>query len=333
MADISKILLPNNQLYNVKDAAAVRKSGDTMTGPLVIQSELYTDSTTTGSLVATGASRFLNGLQGDLTGTIDGHTVAKDVPANAVFTDTTYSAGTGLSLNGTTFNHSNSITAGSVGTTTNTSGTSIYIPFISYDAQGHITSSGSRTHTTPDTKNTAGSTDTSSKIFLIGATSQAANPQTYSQDTAYVGTDGCLYSGGSKVLTSHQDISGKVSKTGDTMTGPLIIQNSSSSEGLIIRSQMENYPDTCCIGFDVKDIPNIPCTWYFYLDKQNNKLRISHLRRGTSTKTYFYVNSEEQDTPSFRVGADLMVGHSTTDSQGCKMRYNSTTQSLDFVFS
>lgn len=55
-----------------------------------------------------------------------------------------------------------------------------------------------------DTKNTAGSTDTSSKIFLIGATSQADNPQTYSHDTAYVGTDGCLYSGGSKVLTAHQ---------------------------------------------------------------------------------------------------------------------------------
>ena len=62
-----------------------------------------------------------------------------------------------------------------------------------------------------DTKNTAGSTDTSSKIFLIGATTQAANPQTYSHDTAYVGTDGCLYSGGVKVLTAHQDISGKVS--------------------------------------------------------------------------------------------------------------------------
>lgn len=55
-----------------------------------------------------------------------------------------------------------------------------------------------------DTKNTAGSTNTSSKIFLIGATSQAANPQTYSHDTAYVGTDGCLYSGGNKVLTSYE---------------------------------------------------------------------------------------------------------------------------------
>lgn len=52
----------------------------------------------------------------------------------------------------------------------------------------------------PDTKNTAGSTDSSSKLYIIGATMQDTNPQTYSQDTAYVGTDGCLYSGGEKVL-------------------------------------------------------------------------------------------------------------------------------------
>lgn len=50
-----------------------------------------------------------------------------------------------------------------------------------------------------NTKNTAGSTDSSSKLFLIGATSQADNPQTYSHDTAYVGTDGCLYSNSTKV--------------------------------------------------------------------------------------------------------------------------------------
>ena len=45
--------------------------------------------------------------------------------------------------------------------------------------------------TPPDTKNTAGSTDTSSKIYLIGATSQAANPQTYSDNEVYT-TSGVL---------------------------------------------------------------------------------------------------------------------------------------------
>lgn len=42
-----------------------------------------------------------------------------------------------------------------------------------------------------DTKNTAGSTDTSSKIFLIGAISQADNPQTYSDNQVYA-TNGQL---------------------------------------------------------------------------------------------------------------------------------------------
>lgn len=36
-----------------------------------------------------------------------------------------------------------------------------------------------------DTKNTAGSTNSTSKLFLIGATSQGANPQTYSHSSVY----------------------------------------------------------------------------------------------------------------------------------------------------
>ena len=71
--------------------------------------------------------------------------------------------------------------------------------------------------TPTNTKNTAGSTDTSSKIYLIGATSQAANPQTYSHDTAYVGTDGCLYSGNTKVLTV-DDVGGFLTSSDLTWT-------------------------------------------------------------------------------------------------------------------
>ena len=64
-----------------------------------------------------------------------------------------------------------------------------------------IKDSAGTTHDIVDTKNTAGSTNSSSKLYLIGATSQAANPQTYSHDTTYVGTDGCLYSNSQKVIT------------------------------------------------------------------------------------------------------------------------------------
>lgn len=50
-----------------------------------------------------------------------------------------------------------------------------------------------------NTKNTAGSTNSASKLFLIGATSQAASPQTYSNSNVYIAsgtsgsTDGYLY--------------------------------------------------------------------------------------------------------------------------------------------
>ena len=72
---------------------------------------------------------------------------------------------------------------------------------------------------TPDTKNTVGATDTSDKIFLIGVKAQGANPQSYSHDTAYVGTDGCLYSGGAKVLTAHQSLAAYAKLASPALTG------------------------------------------------------------------------------------------------------------------
>ena len=54
-----------------------------------------------------------------------------------------------------------------------------------------------------DTKNTAGSTNSTSKLFLVGAGSQAANPQTFSNSQVYT-TDGTLY------LTKTTDLSGTV---------------------------------------------------------------------------------------------------------------------------
>ena len=66
------------------------------------------------------------------------------------------------------------------------------------------------TYSTTDTKNTAGATDTSSKIYLVGSTAQSANPQTYTHDTAYVGTDGNLYSGSSKTITNSDLVTNQI---------------------------------------------------------------------------------------------------------------------------
>lgn len=42
-------------------------------------------------------------------------------------------------------------------------------------------------------ENTTGAADSSSKLYLIGATTQSDDVQTYSHDTVYVDTDGGLY--------------------------------------------------------------------------------------------------------------------------------------------
>ena len=231
------------------------------------------------NLLVTGDTRLLNRAHADIDGdsaTVNSHTVDKDVPADAIFTDTTYT-GTGLiSVDETT--HVISTTATSnTGTVTSitikgtspivsssssaitTSGTRTIshatsgvtegtYTSVTVNATGHVTAGtnpttlsgygitdanissgvitlGSDTITPltssstldatklsgtipsgcyTDTKNTAGSTDSSSKLFLVGATSQTASSQTYSQDTAYVGTDGHLYSNGSQVLNASQ---------------------------------------------------------------------------------------------------------------------------------
>lgn len=88
------------------------------------------------------------------------------------------------------------VTAGTAGSSSASSGSTLSVPYVTVNASGHVTGYGTHTHTisgfsTTDTKNTAGSTDTSSKIFLVGATSQAANPQTYSDNEVYA-TSGVL---------------------------------------------------------------------------------------------------------------------------------------------
>jgi hypothetical protein len=57
------------------------------------------------------------------------------------------------------------------------------------------------TITTTDTKNTAGSTNTTDKLFLVGSKTQGNNPQTYSNASVYT-QGGELYSGGMQVANT-----------------------------------------------------------------------------------------------------------------------------------
>lgn len=74
------------------------------------------------------------------------------ITISATNTDTKYSPGTGLALSGTTFNHSNSVEAGTAQGDANKTlafGGTFAVPSVTYDAQGHITGKGTTTMTMP----------------------------------------------------------------------------------------------------------------------------------------------------------------------------------------
>lgn len=127
--------------------------------------------------------------------TVNGHTVQINVPANAKFTDTTYSAGTGLDLSGTTFLLENSgVSAGSYGPTANvsgTNGTTINIPQITVDSKGRVTSVTNRVLTNRDTNTTysnmSGATSSAAgKAGLVPAPSAGASNRYLRSDGAWV---------------------------------------------------------------------------------------------------------------------------------------------------
>lgn len=113
--------------------------------------------------------------QGHLT-TVTARTMT--MPANPN-TNTTYTAGTGLALSGTTFNHSNAITAGSVGPSTNATlafGGTFTVPQVTYDAQGHISAVATRTLTMPAAPTTiSGNAGSATKLATARAISSTGD--------------------------------------------------------------------------------------------------------------------------------------------------------------
>lgn len=121
------------------------------------------------------------------------------------------------------------------------------------DASGHITGMNTRVYTLPadnNTKNTAGATTSSSKLYLIGAASTGANPQTYAHTSVHM-TNGTLaastfsgYLNGTaakattctnagtanyaKAVASHNH--SYLPLAGGTMTGNVVFNNGSSAQ-------------------------------------------------------------------------------------------------------
>ena len=96
-------------------------------------------------------------------------------------TNTTYTAGTGLDLSGTEFSHEDTSSQASV----NNSGRT-YIQDITLDAMGHITAIASATETVTDTNTTVVATDTTPQLYAdLDAGGMAITTKTIASSTGY----------------------------------------------------------------------------------------------------------------------------------------------------
>lgn len=140
-----------------------------------------------------------------LTAVAKADITALGIPAQ----DTTYSSGTGITISGTTINHSNSVTAGTAkgdNTKTLSFGGTFTIPTVTYDAQGHITAKGTTTMTMPSNPNT----DT--KVTAVGNHYAPAEDSTAQLDADASSTTAATWNSTSLVtgITVKRDAKGHV---------------------------------------------------------------------------------------------------------------------------
>lgn len=149
-------------------------------------------------------------------------------------TNTTYTAGTGLSLSGTTFNHTNAITASNFGDTGATRtlafGGTFVVPYVTYDAQGHLVTKSNLTLTlpaNPDTNwyptafawtggTTAGPTGSLTGVGM-SAVSYPAIPSASASASGVVTTNAQTFAG-DKTFSNNVVISGDLTVSGTTTT-------------------------------------------------------------------------------------------------------------------
>lgn len=162
-----------------------------------------------------------------------------------------------------------------------------------------------------DTKNTAGATDTSSKIFLVGALEQSANPQTYSDDQVYV-TNGTLTAGNAQA----------------TVLG--VVPSNGTSGGISLYAGTGNV-DTYGIAFrttaNMGKHGYIQGDWATYFTMNNVDNRGWIFRRVTTGNV---ASISTQGNAVFN--GSVTVGGNSANTSGCRMEFNTTTQSVDFVF-
>ena len=191
--------------HKIVGSGSVKVSSDA-SGNITIAGTTYTNNVTTAAFVAASTSATEATASGTAISNGSVYYILREGSTNTA-TKIYGDAGIGVtkatgSVNNILISHTNAVTAktayGSTATTASANGGTLVVTDVKYDAQGHITASTDRTITLSqaDTKNTAGTSNkTATKMFLAAATTQAANPQTFSNQYVYIGTDNYLYCG------------------------------------------------------------------------------------------------------------------------------------------
>lgn len=216
----------------------------------------------------------------------------------------------GITASADAVSFSRSLTSGTkVGTITiNGTGTDLYAP------------------TNTDTKNTAGSSNTSSKIFLVGATSQASNATTYSHDTTYVDDDEVLVSSAFTAGTNHiiAPKGGQYSYTStSTVKGYLKITLPVSMNDATVRFYVDiyNYQTDTMVTYMIGGYKHENSSWVntsaVAYGRKGSKLSNLDVHFGNDgSKCAIYIGSEDTtwNYPQVMV-RDILVGfgHSALD--------------------
>lgn len=200
------------------------------------------------------------------------------------WTNTTYSAGTGLTLaSGNKFNHTNSITAGTAsGSATGTIsfGGTITIPSISYDSEGHITSTSTTTLTLPanpnvDTKvnqtNTTGNDDY--RVLFSGTADDTTRAEGARKNTSF-----------------------KYNPSTTTLLVPKI--NTTGNISITNISETDKFLNFSYAGADAAG-----ASW-----------RLGHLGSGSGDTNYFVIQSGTSNTSATTWNNVLRLGMNTYDA-------------------
>ena len=235
----------------------------------------------------------------------------------------TYSAGSGLSLSGTTFNHSASIIADTTSSASPShGGTFTVVDSVTRDSTGHVTTLNTKTITLPVDQNTDTKVNvtlaTTTKAYLLGT---STTPTATAQAVTSLADTGVYL---------------------DTTAGGLCATNVKASSTVCANTANSNNAggvslygtDPTTYGIMFRATTNSGKHGYV----QSDWATYFTMNQGATTRGWIFRRNTDGNVASISgagnavFNGSVTVGGNSTNTSGCRMEYNSTTQTLDFVF-